>query len=146
MITTSHSPGDTAERPVTGTESAARRQLPGWVLIAGPVVTLGVMLWGEGARTYSGDEMDTVSAVSRTVPQLFHLLGHFDAVHGFYYLLLWPLTKIAGTGQLVTRLPSVLAMTAAAAGVAAIGNRLASQRAGLCAGLIFAVLPTVTLE
>ena len=66
--------------------------------------------------------------------------------HGFYYLLLWPVARVAGAGELWTRLPSALAMAAAAAGVTAIGRRLASRQAGLCAGLIFAVLPTVTVQ
>ena len=125
---------------------AKSRQLPDWTLIPGPAVTLVVMLWGIGARPYWGDEADTVSAVSRSVPQLFRLLGHIDAVHGLYYLLLWPVARLAGTGEFATRLPSALAMAAAAAGVTAIARRLASRQAGLCAGLVFAVLPTVTVQ
>jgi mannosyltransferase len=104
------------------------------------------MLWGIGARPYWGDEADTVSAVSRSLPQLIRLLKHIDAVHGLYYLLLWPVVRVAGTGELVTRLPSAVAMAAAAAGVTAIARRLASRQAGLCAGLIFAALPTVSLQ
>jgi mannosyltransferase len=115
-------------------------------MIVGPAVALAVMLWGLGARPYWGDEADTVSAVSRSVPQLFRLLGHIDAVHGLYYLLLWPVARVAGTGEFATRLPSAVAMAAAAAGVTAIGRRLASRQAGLCAGLMFAVLPTVTVQ
>jgi mannosyltransferase len=102
------------------------------------------MLWGLSARPYWGDEADTVSAVSRSVPQLLELLGHIDAVHGLYYLLLWPVARIAGTGEFATRLPSAVAMAAAAAGVTAIAARLGSRRAGLCAGLMFALLPAVT--
>jgi mannosyltransferase len=132
-----------APRPV---DAVPRRRRPDWTLVAGPAVTLAVMLWGVGARPYWGDEADTVSAVSRSVPQLVRLLGHIDAVHGLYYLLLWPVARVAGTGELVTRLPSAVAMAAAAAGVTAIARRLASRRAGLCAGLVFAVLPTVTRE
>jgi mannosyltransferase len=125
------------------------RPRPGWTLIAGPLIaspliTLAMMLWGAGARPYWGDEADTVSAVSRSLPQLFRLLGHIDAVHGLYYLLLWPVARVAGVGEFATRLPSAAAMAAAAAGVAAIGSRLGSRRAGLCAGLMFAVLPAVT--
>jgi mannosyltransferase len=122
------------------------RRLPDWTLIPGPVVTLAVMVWGIGARPYWGDEADTVSAVSRSVPQLIRMLGHVDAVHGLYYLLLWPVVRAAGTSELATRLPSAVAMAAAAAGVAVIARRLVSRRAGLCAGLIFAVLPTVSLQ
>jgi mannosyltransferase len=127
------------------TEVAARRRLD-WTLIASPVVTLAVMLWGVSARPYWGDEADTVSAVSRSLPQLIRLLHHIDAVHGLYYLLLWPVARIAGTGEFAMRVPSAVAMAAAAAGVTAIARRLASRQAGLCAGLLFAALPTVSIQ
>jgi mannosyltransferase len=79
-----------------------------------------------------------------------------DAEHGAYYLLMWPIVHGAaallgspivdtfGTAEVVLRLPSLLVMTAAAAGVAALGRRLHSPRAGLLAGLVFAVLPEVS--
>ena len=120
------------------------RRRPDWPLIAVPAVTLAVMLWGIGTSSYWGDEADTVSAVSRSLPQLARLLGHIDAVHGLYYLMVWPVVRLGGTSELVTRLPSAVAMAAAAAGVTAIARRLISRRAGLCAGLVFAVLPTVS--
>lgn len=104
------------------------------------------MLWGIGAPSYWKDEADTVSAVSRSLPQLIRLLGHVDAVHGLYYLLLWPVAQVAGTGEVATRLPSALAMTAAALGIAAIARRLASRRAALAAGLLFAALPEVSVQ
>ena len=132
--------------PRVGRLAAACARLSDWTLIAGPLVTLAVMLWGIGARPYWGDEADTVSAVSRSLPQLFRLLRHIDAVHGLYYVLLWAVARLAGTGELATRLPSAAAMAAAAAGVAAIARRLGSRRAGLYAGLMFAVLPTVTQQ
>lgn len=104
------------------------------------------MLWGISAPSYWRDEADTVSAVSRTLPQLIRLLGHVDAVHGTYYLLLWPIARVFGTDEFVTRLPSALAMAAAALGVAAIAGRLRSRRAALCAGLVFAALPAVSIQ
>lgn len=73
-----------------------------------------MMLWGIDGPSYWRDEADTVSAVSRSFPQLIRLLGHVDAVHGLYYLLLWPVARMAGTGEIATRLPSALAMAAAA--------------------------------
>jgi mannosyltransferase len=72
------------------------------------------------------------------------MLGHVDAVHGAYYVLMWVLVRLFGTGELATRLPSVLAMAAASAGVVAIGRRLVSPAGGLAAGLVFAVLPEVS--
>jgi mannosyltransferase len=145
--------GTQQDNACPATEQALASPRPGRTLIAGPVIplavmaiTLAVMLWGVSARPYWGDEADTVSAVSRSVPQLIRLLGHVDAVHGLYYLLLWPVVRVAGTSEFATRLPSAVAMAAAAAGVTVIARRLVSRRAGLCAGLIFAVLPTVSLQ
>src|SRR5215831_11413432 len=122
------------------------RHRPDLALIAAPVITFAVMLWGISAPSYWKDEADTVSAVSRSLPQLIRLLGHVDAVHGIYYLLLWPVARVAGTGEFATRLPSALAMAAAAVGVVAIGRRLGSSRAGLYAGLVFAALPVISMQ
>ena len=119
---------------------------PAWSLIAGPAVTLAMMLWGLTAPAYWGDEADTVSAVSRSLPQLLRMLRHVDAVHGLYYLTLWPVTRVLGTGEFATRLPSALAMAAAALGIAAIARRLASPRAALWAGLLFAALPMISVQ
>lgn len=97
--------------PRTGrrTPAAARAGHPGtgagWALAIPPAATLAVMLWGITAPSYWRDEAATLSAVSRSLPQLLRLLGHADAVHGLHYLLPWPVTTLAGTGELVTRLP-----------------------------------------
>jgi mannosyltransferase len=134
-----------SEKPTGRLERPAARRLD-WTLVVGPAVTLVLMLWGIGRSAYWGDEADTVSAVSRSVPQLFRMLGNIDAVHGLYYFMLWPVTAVAGTGEFATRFPSALAMAAAALGTTAIARRLVSRRAGLWAGLVFAVLPTVSAQ
>lgn len=117
-----------------------------WMALAGPLATLVLMLSGLTARPFWGDEADTISAERRSVPQLLRLLGHVDAVHGLYYLLLWPVVGLAGPGEFAARLPSALAMAAAAGGVTAIARRLTSRPAGLYAGLVFALLPMVTRQ
>ena len=127
--------------------SAGRfRYRPPWSLIVGPAVTLAMMLWGVTAPAYWGDEADTVSAVSRSLPQLLRMLQHVDAVHGLYYLSLWPVARVLGTGEFATRLPSALAMAAAALGIAAIARRLVSARVALYAGLLFALFPMVSAQ
>src|SRR5215470_9731152 len=123
----------------------ARRRLD-WTLAVPPAVTLAMMLWGLAAPSYWRDESATLSATDRSIPQLLRMLGRVDAVHGFYYLLLWPVVHFVGTREIETRLPSALAMAAAALGIAAIGRRLRSRRAGLYAGLVFAVMPLVTYQ
>jgi mannosyltransferase len=72
------------------------------------------------------------------------MLGHTDVVHGAYYVLMWFETRAAGTSVLALRFPSVVGMAVAAGFLAALGRRLVSTRAGLAAGLVFAVLPSVT--
>jgi mannosyltransferase len=136
-----------APRRATAAPSGpAADRRPDWMAVAPAAVTLAVMLWGIGAPAYWGDEVDTVSAVSRSLPQLVRLLGHVDAVHGLYYLLLWPVARLAGTGEIAMRLPSALAMAAACLGVTVIARRLRSREAGFYAGLVFAALPAVTQQ
>ena len=119
--------------------------VPLWMRLLPPVFTLAVMLWGIRVPSYSQDEAATLSAVQRPFGQMIHLLQSDDAFHGAYYMLIWPLVRLAGPDPLVTRLPSALAMAVAAAFTAAIGWRLISPRAGLMAGLVLAVLPEVSV-
>ena len=72
------------------------------------------------------------------------MLGHVDVVHGTYYVLMWLEVRLAGHSELALRLPSALAMAAAAALITVTGPRLVSGRAGLAAGLTFAALPAVS--
>jgi len=105
------------------------------------LVTLLVASWQVTGPSYWRDEAATVSAVSRPLPALLRMLTHVDAVHGAYYLIMWPVAKVAGTGEIAMRLPSVAAMAVTAAFIAVIGARLVSERTGLAAGLVWAVLP-----
>jgi mannosyltransferase len=118
---------------------------PLWMRIAAPLLTLAVTAWRINGSSYWRDESATLVAVSRPVGNLLRLLAHVDAVHGAYYLIMWPLVRLAGTGEVATRLPSALAMAAAAALVVAIGRRLVSPVAGLAAGLVFAAIPVVSV-
>lgn len=123
-------------------EPAGRRLDP--ILLLPALLTLAIGAWGLGAPSYWRDEAATLDAEARSIPALLHMLTTVDAVHGTYYLLMWPIVHTFGTSEPVLRLPSLLAMTAAASGVAALGRRLHSPRAGLLAGLAFAVLPQVS--
>lgn len=115
------------------------------MLAVPPLVTLGVCLWGIGDSSYWRDEAASLVAVDRPFGQLLRLLGHTDIEHGVYYAMLWPIVHLFGTGELVTRFPSALAMTVTAAFVTAIGMRLASPAVGLAAGLVFAALPSTSV-
>jgi mannosyltransferase len=108
------------------------------------LITLAVMLWRIGVPSFWRDEAATLSATHRSLPDLFRLLANQDAVHGGYYLLMWCVVRLGGSGALAARLPSALAMAAAAGLVTVLGRRLVSARAGMAAGLVFAVLPPVS--
>ena len=114
------------------------------VALPGAALALGLGLWGiRRQNSIWGDEAVTYQAAHRSPAQLWRLIQHVDAVHGLYYLLMHYVFALLGGGLVVLRLPSVLGVAVAAAGVALIGQRLASPRAGLLAGLVFPVFPAV---
>ena len=90
------------------------------------------------------DELASWSAATRSLPELFTLLSHIDASSGVYYVFLHFVTVLFGASPLALRAPSVLAMCVAAACVSLTGQRLFSRRAGLAAGVVFAMLPSVS--
>ncbi|QUR67416.1 hypothetical protein F6B93_10200 [Mycobacterium spongiae] len=91
------------------------------------------------------DEGATISAsASRTLPELWRLLGHIDAVHGLYYLLMHGWFAIFPPTEFWSRVPSALAIGGAAAGVVVFARQFSGRPTALCAGAIFAILPRVT--
>ena len=132
---------------VTGPDAGGTRRArlsrlpPGWMPVLPALVTLAVTLWGIGSASFWRDEAATVTAVRRSLPEMIRMLGHVDAVHGAYYLLMWPLAQVFGTTEFIMRLPSAIAMAAAAFGIAVTGRRLGSLQTGVLAGLVFAALP-----
>jgi mannosyltransferase len=90
------------------------------------------------------DELSSWSFASRPVPELVMIVHHSDASQLGYYLVLHYWIAAFGDSVFAMRLLSVLAMAVAAACVTLIGRRLADQRAGLLAGLVFALVPSVS--
>jgi mannosyltransferase len=137
-------PEPAAARPAPPVGRRRLRRWPFWELALPPLLTLAVVTWQIQGPSYWRDEGATLSAVTRPAGDLLRMLGHADAVHGVYYLMVWAVVRIFGTAELVTRLPSAVAMAVTAIAVAGIGRRLISRRAGLLAGLVFAALPEVS--
>jgi mannosyltransferase len=131
--------GDHADR------AAAFDAGPLWMRILPPVVMFALGLWRITGPSYWRDEAATMTATARPFHELLRMMGHVDAVHGVYYMIIWVVVWLGGYGELATRLPSAVAMACAAAAVAALGRRLVSPRAGLAAGLLFAVAPQISL-
>jgi mannosyltransferase len=107
--------------------SPARRRWIGRLIIAVPAATACVVGGYQiGAPSLWRDEAYTKDAITRPVGQMFALLGHEDAVHGAYYLLMHVVTAVIGTSATALRLPSLAAMVITAAFTAAAGRRAAA--------------------
>ncbi|MFF4649512.1 glycosyltransferase family 39 protein [Streptomyces sp. NPDC001380] len=132
----------TAPDPPGGRALPRPFRAPGAAVALPPAgVMLALGLWRLEGRGPWRDEAATLDAATRGWSETWHLLQHVDAVHGLYYLLMHGVLLVFGDGLTALRLPSVLAMAGAAAGVALIGRRLAGPVTGLTAGLLFAVTP-----
>jgi mannosyltransferase len=132
-----------------------------WLVVAVPAATSLVVGGYEiGGPSLWRDEAYTKDAIGRSVSQIFALLGHQDAVHGGYYLLMHVIAAAAGTSATALRFPSLCAMVIATAFTAAIGRRAAALAqapdaaagngahvpalTGLLSGLVFATAPYMT--
>jgi mannosyltransferase len=116
----------------------------GWLALIPGLITLLVTLDRIGVPSFTRDEGATLLAVHRSYPEMLRMLGNVDVVHIAYYSLIWVVTRLAGSSEVAVRAPSAVAMAVAAAGVTLLGQRLASGRAGLAAGLVFAAFPVVS--
>jgi mannosyltransferase len=112
----------------------------GWIAVLAAVVS-GV---AAGRPSLWFDEAATVSAATRPLSGLWRLLGHIDAVHGLYYLIMHGWFTFFPASEFWSRAPSFLAVGVAAAGVVVLGRQLSSRSVAVCAGLVFAILPRVT--
>ena len=122
---------------------APRRRLPDpWVIAVSAAVISGA--WANRPSLWF-DEGATISAsASRTLPELWRLLDHIDAVHGLYYLLMHGWFAIFPPTEFWSRAPSALAIGAAAGGVTVFTRQFSTRATAVCAGAIFAILPRTT--
>ncbi len=108
------------------------------------VWTVVLGLWGLSRHnSVWRDEAATWQVARRSTGDIVRMLEHVDVVHSLYYLCMHGLFAGFGPSTTVLRLPSVLAVAAAAACVALIGHRLAGAYVGLGAGLVLGLLPAV---
>ncbi|APE14577.1 hypothetical protein BOH72_04445 [Mycobacterium sp. WY10] len=124
------------ERP-----SASARPLDAvWVAVFATVVSAA----GAARPSLWFDEAATISASTRSVPDLWRMLDNIDAVHGLYYLLMHGWFAVFPATEFWSRLSSSIAVGVAAAGVVTLGGRLSTRSVGVTAGVVFALLPRVT--
>jgi len=141
--------------------SRGARRWSSWLVIAVPAATAFVVGGYEiGGPSLWRDEAYTKDAITRSVSQIFALLGRQDAVHGAYYMLMHVIAAAAGTSAVALRFPSLCAMVIATAFTAAIGRRAAALAlapdagrasrldipalTGLLSGMVFATAPYMT--
>ncbi|MGE2716750.1 glycosyltransferase family 39 protein [Mycolicibacterium litorale] len=99
---------------------------------------------GASRPSFWSDEAATISASTRSLPELWDLTRKIDAVHGLYYLVMHGWFAVFPESEFWSRLPSALAVGVAAAGVVAFGRQLSTRSVALTAGAMFAILPRVT--
>ncbi|NEA25450.1 glycosyltransferase family 39 protein [Actinomadura bangladeshensis] len=138
------STGGATPSPSRADWARARRLAVRWAPLIPVAVTLAVTLTGIRRPSLWLDEAATISLTTRSAGDMFRVFDHLDIVHALYYLAMRPWVLLFGTGELAMRLPSALAMAAAAGGIAVIGRRCLGTAAGLLGGLAFAASVPVT--
>jgi len=131
--------------PASFASATAKYRHPGILALIGdlgPLICGGVALilgaWQISRLSFTQDEAATISVIRRPFGSMLALLGHIDAVHGAYYLIMHLVVKL-GPSEVILRAPSVLAMAGAASLTALIGAKVAGKATGLAAGLIFSL-------
>jgi mannosyltransferase len=107
------------------------------------LVAATVSALGSWIPSFWGDEAASVLSANRSIPSLFSMLGHVDAVHGTYYLGLHFWVDVFGSSPFSVRFPSALAVGVCVAGVVLLGSNLDSLKLGIVAGVACTVLPRV---
>ena len=113
-----------------------------------PPVAVGVFatllsLIAIGVPSLWGDEVATVMSATRSWPELWAMLGHVDAVHGAYYLLMHGWVGLFGASPVSLRVPSAIGVKMAAAGVVQLVRLFKPLGLAIVAGAVFAMLPRV---
>ena len=157
-------PEDVAAGPAAGLTPGAGiwRRRRGWLIVAVPAAVSFVLGGYQiGGASLWRDEAYTKDAIARPFGQIFVLLGHEDAVHGAYYLLMHVVAAVLGTSAAALRFPSLCAMVIATGFVAATGRQAAALAlapdagrngrgldvpalTGMLSGLLFATAPYMT--
>ncbi|MDA0252771.1 MAG: glycosyltransferase family 39 protein [Actinomycetota bacterium] len=132
------------QRPMAVTAARSRPGVRRWDVVAVAVLTATLSAAGAARPSLWFDEAATLSAATRSVPQLWRMVGNIDAVHGLYYLLMHGWYAVFPTTEFASRLSSALAAGLAGAGVVVLGNQLSTRTVAVTAGVVFAILPRVT--
>ena len=140
-------PGPDGSGTTPAARGHSRAELAGlYAAIAAVAATMAVLgSWGLARQNSMGnDEVATRWAALLPLHELFHLLGHLDAVHGLYYLVMHHWVAVGSSPSLL-RVPSVIAMMVAGVLTVILARQLTgSVWAGLFAGLIMVLTPSIS--
>jgi mannosyltransferase len=131
---------------VAAPQSGPERRSGAAAFLAPAALALVLGLWGITRQgTMWRDESVTYQVAHRGPAEIWALLANADAVHGLYYFVMHALYSVWEGGLVALRLPSVLAVAAAAGLVGLTASRIAGRRAGVVSGLVFALTPEVQM-
>ena len=109
------------------------------------VLAAVISLAGASRPSFWYDEAATVSAsYSRSLPQLWQMLGNVDVVEGAYYLLMHGWFNVFPPTEFWSRAPSGIAVGGTAAGVVVLSKFCVSRNAAIASGVVCAILPRST--
>ncbi|OBI20921.1 hypothetical protein A5712_16770 [Mycobacterium sp. E2327] len=109
------------------------------------LLAAAISLAGAARPSFWYDEAATISAsYSRSLGQLWQMLGNVDAVHGLYYLFMHGWFQVFPHTEFWSRAPSGLAAGGAAAGVVVLGGQFSSRTVAVASGVLCGVLPRTT--
>ena len=115
-----------------------------WDTVAVGAFAMVLCATGSARPSLWFDEAATISAGTRSIPELWRMVHIIDAVHGLYYLLMHGWFVVFPATEFLTRLSSALAAGIAAAGVVVLGKLISSRTVAVTAGIAFTLLPRVT--
>lgn len=126
------------------TEASYRRPLGVGCAIAVTVVTAAITSYQVGHRQLWQDEYSTWYASTLHSSDFMRLISKVDLYVTPYYLFMHTWIALFGDSPAVLRTPSVIAMSISAGLIVILGQRLFDLGTGVVAGLIFALIPTVS--
>lgn len=135
----------TTTRPA-GTAASSRRSRASSAAVPLALGLAGTAVALVGSSTVSlwTDEAATISAATRSLPELWALVQRIDAVHAAYYLVMHLWTSVAGISPFALRLPSAVAVGASVVGVHRLLVVLGRRDAAVVGAVVAIVLPRIT--
>ncbi len=128
-------------RPMTG-DGRFRFHVPdradAWLAAAAAVLVNVMLSW---RPSFWFDEAATVAAADRSEIDILRLVLNFDAVHALYYLAMHAWFSWVPINEFTARLPSAVAVGAAAAGLIVLGKLIADRPTAWAGAAAFTVLP-----